>query len=383
MNNNSIIVTIKKEIRSILRDKKTLITLLIFPILIPTMIFLYAYMYDSQNKDEFYTIAMDYKLNNTEKSLLHECHLKPKYYKDLSSMKKAYSKGKVSSYISYKKESKKYMIYTNKDSEEGMYVANYITAYLDSYNNYLAKLYLIGEDVNVDKAYNNFSYEIKNLKGENFILNMIFSISFTYIIMSIVLAATNMATSATAVEKENGTLETILTFPVKASELITGKYLATTITSLIASLIGLVLTIISIAIAASSFDLFKTISFSISSLTIIIGIITCIAASLFISGMAILITSFAKTYKEAQSSSQVLSIITIIPMLISMMDIDISIKYYLIPIANYVQLLMDIFAGNFNYINISIVFISSIIYVVIVIKYITIQYKSEKVLFGN
>ena len=275
------------------------------------------------------------------------------------------------------------MIYTNKDSEEGMYVANYITAYLDSYNNYLAKLYLIGEDVNVDKAYNNFSYEIKNLKGENFILNMIFSISFTYIIMSIVLAATNMATSATAVEKENGTLETILTFPVKASELITGKYLATTITSLIASLIGLVLTIISIAIAASSFDLFKTISFSISSLTIIIGIITCIAASLFISGMAILITSFAKTYKEAQSSSQVLSIITIIPMLISMMDIDISIKYYLIPIANYVQLLMDIFAGNFNYINISIVFISSIIYVVIVIKYITIQYKSEKVLFGN
>ena len=201
--------------------------------------------------------------------------------------------------------------------------------------------------------------------------------------MSIVLAATNMATSATAVEKENGTLETILTFPVKASELITGKYLATTIVGLIASLIGLILTIISIIIASSTFELFKTITFSITPLTIIIGIITCIAASLFISGLSLAITSFAKTYKEAQSSSQVLSILTVIPMMVSLMDIDITTKYYLIPIANYVQLLMDIFGRKFNYLNILIVFLSSIIYVIIVIKYIIKQYKSEKVLFAN
>lgn len=383
MNKNSIIVTIKKEIRSILRDRKTLITLLVFPILIPMMIFLYSYIYDNQSKDEFYTVAVDYSLNTTEKSLFHDCHLKSKYYKNISLMKKAYEKGKVSGYISYDKSLKKYIIYTNKDSEDGMYVSNYVTTYLDAYNNYLAKLYLTGEDIDVNKAYNNFSYEFKNLEGENFILNIIFSISFTYIIMSIVLASTNMATSATAVEKENGTLETILTFPLNANELIAGKYLATTIVSFIASLIGLILTIVSIAIASSTFELFKTISFSISPLTIIIGIIICIAASLFISGMSIAITSFAKTYKEAQSSSQVLSIITIIPMMTSIMDISITTKYYLIPIANYVQLLMDIFSGNFNYLNITIVFLSSILYVIIVIIYIIKQYKSEKVLFGN
>ena len=383
MNKNSIIVTIKKEIRSILRDKKTLITLLFFPILIPIMIFLYSYIYDNQNQDEYYKVAVDYKLNTTEKSLLHDCHLTPKYYKNLSLMKKSYSKGKVSGYISYNEQEKKYIIYTNKDSEEGMYITNYVTTFLDSYNNYLAKLYLTGEDIDVDKAYNNFTYDFKNLEGENFILNIIFSISFTYIIMSIVLASTNMATSATAVEKENGTLETILTFPVKASELITGKYLATTIVGLIASLIGLILTIISILIASSTFDLFKTISLSISPLTIIIGIITCIAASLFISGLSLAITSFAKTYKEAQSSSQVLSILTVIPMMVSLMDIDITTKYYLIPIANYVQILMDIFGGKFNYLNILVVLVSSIIYVIIVIKYIINQYKSEKVLFAN
>ena len=383
MNKNSIIITIKKELRSILRYKKNLIPLLVFPILIPLMIFLYSYIYDNQTQDEFYNIAVNYELNTTEKSLLKDCYLNPKYYKSLSSMKKAYKENEVSGYIDYNKEKNTYTIYTNKDSEEGMYVANYVTTYLDSYNNYLAKLYLTGEDIDIDKAYNNFDYKIKNLDGENFILEIIFSISFTYIIMSIVLAGTNMATSATAVEKENGTLETLLTFPVKASELIIGKYLATVIVGLIASLIGLILTIGSISIASHLFEMFKTINFSINIETILIGIITCISASLFISGLSIAVTSFAKTYKEAQSSSQVLSILTVIPMMVSLIGIKINTIYYLIPIANYVQLLMDIFSKNFNYLNISIVLISSIIYVIVVISYIIAQYKSEKVLFGE
>ena len=382
MNKKSIIITIKKEIRSMLRDKKTLITLLLFPLFIPMLIFLYSYIYDNQTQDEFYNIAINYEPNTTEKSILKECFLTPKYYKDINSMKESYNEGKVTAYIDYNKEEKKYTIYTNQDSEEGMYVSNYITTYLDSYNNYLAKLYLTGEDIDVDKVYNNFTYKFKNLEGENFMLELIFSMAFTYIIMSIVLASTNMATSATAVEKENGTLETLLTFPIKSSELVIGKYLACVISSIVASLIGLLLTIGSIIIASNIFTVFKTINFEINILTIIIGIITCISASLFISGLAIAITSFAKTYKEAQSSSQVLSIITVVPMMISIMSIKITNIYYLIPIANYVQLLMDIFSKEFNIINILIVLVSSIFYVIIVIFYIIKQYKEEKVLFG-
>lgn len=383
MNKNSIWITIKKELRSIFRDKKTLLTLLIFPILIPMMIFLYSYIYDNQTEEEFYNIAINYELNTTEKSILKECYLTPIYYEDIASMKKAYSNQEVLGYIDYNEEKNTYTIYTNEDSEEGMGIVSYITAYLDSYNNYLAKLYLTGEDIDVDKAYDNLSYEIKDLEGENFILEIIFSVAFTYIIMSIVLAGTNMATSATAVEKENGTLETLLTFPVKASELIIGKYLATTVVGLIASLIGLALTVGSIFITSKFFTIFETITFSISIPTILIGIITCISASLFISGLSIALTSFAKTYKEAQSSTQTLSFLTIIPMMISLVGVEMNTTYYLIPIANYVQLLMDIFSNNFNLINIITVLLSSIIYVILVIYYIIKQYKSEKVLFGE
>ena len=76
MNKKSIIITIKKEIRSIIRDKKTFLTLLVFPILIPTMIFLYAYMYNDSTKEEYYNIGINYNLNTTEKSLLNQSYLK-------------------------------------------------------------------------------------------------------------------------------------------------------------------------------------------------------------------------------------------------------------------------------------------------------------------
>ena len=382
MNKKSIIITIKKEIRSLLRDKKTLITLLVFPILIPMMISLYAYIYENQSEEKYYNIGINYNLNTTEKTIIKDCFLTPIYYEDINKMKNSYNKGKIIAYIDYNEKDKKYIIYTNQDSEEGMYATNYITSYLDSYNSYLAKLYLTGEDIDVDTIYNNFTYKFKNLEGENFMLELIFSISFTYIIASIVLASTNMATSATAVEKENGTLETLLTFPIKPSELVAGKYLACVIASTIASLIGLILTIASIIIASIFLETFKTYNFEINIITISFSLIICVAASLFISGLAIAITSFSKSYKEAQSSSQVLNVLTMIPMMISIMDIKITTLFYLIPIVNYVQILMDIFSKEFNILNIFIVLISSIIYVIIVIYIITKQYKEEKVLFG-
>lgn len=383
MNKKSIIITIKKEIRSLLRDRKTLVTLLVFPVLIPAMIFLYAYIYENQSEDKYYNIGINYKPNTTEKTIMKDCFITTIYYKNIEKMKNSYNKGKIAAYIDYNKKEKKYTIYTNQDSEDGMYATNYISSYLDSYNSYLAKLYLEGEDIDVETIYNNFTYKFENLEGENFMLELIFSIAFTYIIASIVLASTNMATSATAVEKENGTLETLLTFPIKPSELVAGKYLACVISSVIASLIGLILTIGSIFVASSFFEAFKNQNFEINTITIIFGLIICLSASLFISGLAIAITSFSKSYKEAQSSSQVLNVITMIPMMISIMDIKITTLFYLIPIVNYVQILMDIFSKEFNILNILIVLISSIIYVIIVIYIITKQYKEEKVLFGT
>ena len=59
--NKSIILTIKKELRSVFRDKKTLRNIFLIPFLIPLMIFLYGYMFDSVEKtDKVYDIGINY-----------------------------------------------------------------------------------------------------------------------------------------------------------------------------------------------------------------------------------------------------------------------------------------------------------------------------------
>ncbi|MBQ8681894.1 MAG: ABC transporter permease [Bacilli bacterium] len=377
----SIWITVKKEIRSILRDKKTLITLLAFPLLIPVMIFLYAYIYEGVEDASKYLIGVDYQPNTTEITLMEEANLEAKVYDDKEVLEKAYSKGEIAGYITYLEDEDKYYLYVNEDSEEGMYVSSYVTTYLEGYNEYLAKLYLIGEDIDVDKAYANVEYEIVDLDGENFILLMMFTVSFTYIVMSIVLATTNMATSATAVEKENGTMETILTFPIKVRDLIVGKYLATVIMGILSSLIGLVLTLGSLEIATNSFEVFEDINFTFDMVSILVAILVVVLASCFIAGLSIAVTSMAKTYKEAQSMSSTLNMLTIIPMFISLMGMEIEKWYYLVPILNYTQVLMDIFSGNLDLISILMVILSSVICVVLVITYILKQYRTERVLF--
>ena len=377
----SIWITVKKEIRSILRDKKTLITLLAFPLLIPVMIFLYAYIYEGVEDASKYLIGVDYQPNTTEITLMEEANLEAKVYDDKEVLEKAYSKGEIAGYITYLEDEDKYYLYVNEDSEEGMYVSSYVTTYLEGYNEYLAKLYLIGEDIDVDKAYANVEYEIVDLDGENFILLMMFTVSFTYIVMSIVLATTNMATSATAVEKENGTMETILTFPIKVRDLIVGKYLATVIMGILSSLIGLVLRLGSLEIATNSFEVFEDINFTFDMVSILVAILVVVLASCFIAGLSIAVTSMAKTYKEAQSMSSTLNMLTIIPMFISLMGMEIEKWYYLVPILNYTQVLMDIFSGNLDLISILMVILSSVICVVLVITYILKQYRTERVLF--
>lgn len=379
---SSIIITIKKELRSMFRDKKTMITILAFPLLIPVMIFLYGYMYDATEDTTKYKIGINYEPNTTEISLMSEANLEYKIYEDKNTLIDAYDNKEISGYIEYDKNESKYYLYVNEDSEEGMYVSSYAISYLEGYNNYLAELYLIGEDIDVDKAYNNINYEVVDLDGENFILVMMFTVSFTYIIMAIVMATSNMATTATAVEKENGTMETLLTFPIKIKDLVIGKYLATVIMGFISSIVGLILTLGSLVIATNYFEVFKDISFNFNIISVFISILVVILASLFISGLSILVTSFAKSYKEAQSMCSTLNMLTVIPMFITILGMEINRWYYLIPILNYTQILMDIFSGNIDIIAILMIIISSIIYVVIVIAYILKQYKYEKVLFS-
>lgn len=383
MNKNMVKITIKKELRSIFRDKKTVTLIFAFPLLIAFFIFLLSSTYEnSVNDKEIYNVAVNYQLTDIEKTLTKENQLKTKYYASLKEMEKAFKKDKVSAYIYYDKEKNTYTIYSD-EGMTGISASGFATSYLESYNTYLGNKYLLDHDIDPEEVYNNFLVKTKYIEGENYLLQTILSLAFTYIIIAIAMASSSLATSATAVEKEQGTLETLLTFPVTSKELITGKYLATVIISLFASLFGYIITLASLIIAKGKYKVYEDINLFINPENVIIGILICLAASLLIAGLAILLTAHSKSYKEAQMASQVLTMITIIPMFISMLNIPIISKlYYAIPVLSHVQILMDIFTTKINYNNIILCLLSSIIISIIIIDIIIKKFKSEKVLFS-
>lgn len=383
MNKKMVKITIKKELRSIFRDKKTVTLIFVFPLLIAFFIFLLSSTYEtSVNNKEIYNVAINYEITDVEKKIVKENQLKTKYYDSLDKMEKDFKNSKVSAYVYYDKDKNTYIIYSD-EGMKGMTASSYITSYLDAYNTYLGNKYLLENNINPEDVYNNFTIKTELVEGENYILQTVLSLAFTYVIIAIAMASSSLATSATAVEKEQGTLETLLTFPVTSKELITGKYLATVIMSLFASLFGYIITLASLIIAKGKYKVYEDINLFINPENIIIGILICLAASLLIAGLAILLTAHSKSYKEAQMASQVLTMITIIPMFISMLNIPIISKlYYVIPILSHVQILMDIFTTKISYNNIILCLLSSIIISIIIINIIIKKFKSEKVLFS-
>lgn len=380
--NKNILITLKKELRSIFRDKKTLLRMLLFPLIIPAMIMLYGIMYDNMDKEEnTYQIGLNYEMSENEKEIAKGLNIEFIHYEEDNDLKEAYQKGKIEGYLTYKDN--KYTIYTNQGNTSGLTVNALLGEYLESYNTYLTNSYLVEEGIDLEKAYNHFEVEYEDLSSTDYFLQLILTISLTYIIMSICLSASNMATSATAAEKENGTLETILTFPIKKTELIIGKYLASVIIGFITAFIGLVLMIVSLYVAKDTYTTFENFHLIIDWKTIIGSIITIFSASLFIAGAALSLTCFSKTYKEAQSASQMLNMLSIVPMFISLIEIKLNYFYYLIPICNYEQTMMDLFTNNISIINLFITFLSTIVYIIIVIIYIIKAYNSEKILFTN
>ena len=377
-----IFITIKKELRSIFRDRKSIVRMFLFPLIIPAMIIFYGILYDNiDNEEVTYTVGVNYEISEVEKQIADTLNIQYKEYNTKKELENAYQEKQIGGYLIY--EDNNYTIYTDQSATSGMTINALLTEYLENYSQYLTNQYLTEEGIDLDKAYNHFTYESQDIGESNYFLQVILLVSITYIIMSICLSTSNMATSTTAAEKENGTLETILTFPIKRTELLIGKYLSSAIIGFITSLIGLILMIISLYYSKENYNVFSTINLSIDLSTIIISIIIIFLASFFIASIAFALTCYSKTYKEAQSASQLLNMISIIPMFVNLFETKITYYYYLIPICNYEQILIDLFSNNITLTNLLLTIISTFIYIVVVITYIIKAYNSEKILYSN
>lgn len=373
---------LKKELKELFRDKKSLAMMLVIPIMIPLLIIGLSAVFNMEmNKsvEEYNKIGFSYELTETEKSIASDLEIEA-VTKETSELEKDYKNGVIDLYVT--KEDNNYVI--NGDNNDNTTYALYLTnKFFEIYKEYLQREYLTNKKINGDEVINiiNVSENIK--EADNFFASYITTYGFLFIIMAITVSATYPATDTTAGEKERGTLETLLTFPIKAKEIIVGKFLCVTLSSIITGLLSLVFLMISLNIAGNSFKIYEGMSLMLSFNSIIYSIIVIIAYSFLISGLCIAIASKSKTFKEAQSALTPLTFISFFPGMVAfMVNIKSSALLSMVPFLNFTLLFEDITNNNTSALNLILMIVSTIVIIGVVLAIIIRQYKSEKVLFN-
>ena len=380
---NKTLLILKKELREVFRDKKSLAMMLIIPVLIPLIIIGMSALFESETSTDVNTynkIGFNYELSDIELEILDSLEIDYSI-NDTDALEEEFNKQEINSYII--KEKNHYVINYDSANIESSGSASLAESFLETYKSVLEENYLSNNNVDVSEFNNLLTYEEKTQEQQNYFANYIVNYAFLFILMAITVSATYPATDATAGEKERGTLETLLTFPIKSKDIIIGKLLSVTLSSIITGVLGLILSVLAILYVGNTYDIYSGTEL-LNAPIIIYALIIIIAYSIMISGLCIAIASMSKSFKEAQSALTPLTFIAFFPgMIVFMIDISNNAILSLIPFINFSMIFTDVTNNNLNILYLILMFISTIVIITIVITYIIRQYKSEKILFNE
>jgi sodium transport system permease protein len=187
----------------------------------------------------------------------------------------------------------------------------------------------------------------------------------------------------TAGEKERGTLETILTSPATKSEIVLGKFLTVSLIALITGLLNLGSMMATFAFGIFS-EVSEAIQIKIPASYMIIMLVCMVPLAVFFSGVMMAISSFARSFKEAQNFVTPFYLVATLPAMISSIPgIRLEGFWLTFPIANVVLLFKELMLGILSWQHILIVFFSMTFLASIAIFAAIKLFGREEVLFGE
>ena len=379
---SNILTGLLKELKVIFRDKKFLTMLILYPFLIPAFIIGMGYMYDAMQNKEEVKIGVNYELKDTEKEIFEQNNENTKaVYKTKDELKTSYENGEMLGYIVL--EDNTYYLYFDLSSTKALYAFESISNYLEQYNKYLASNYLVENNINPDNVFNIVKMEVKDQakEGTNMFTVMLLPMVGAYLVMILVYITGFIANDIIAGEKERGTFETVLTFPLKSTEIIGSKLLAIVTGNLTSGILSLAFTIPALSYATKTFDCFKDMKVDFGAGVIALTIVVLLILSFMVGILNIFLVGKSKSFKEAQSKSTVLAFLGMLPGFMGMIGQEVSYLFYCFPIVNGSQLINDVILGNFTINNFLVFAGSSILVIALLLVIVSKQYKDEKALF--
>jgi len=208
------------------------------------------------------------------------------------------------------------------------------------------------------------------------------------VIMMIILMSGGTVISSMALEKENKTLETLLTLPVKRTSIVTGKIVASASIGLFMALIYM----IGFGNYMQSFQMSGGLNLADFGLTLSTFDQILIGISLFVTliaglSLSMLLGTFAKNYKSAQTLTFPVTALALVPMFLTMFkDFDtlpIALKGFVfaIPFSHPMMAPRLLLFDEYTTVIVGIIYVT--IFAIISISYIAWIFKTDKLLTGS
>ena len=197
------------------------------------------------------------------------------------------------------------------------------------------------------------------------------------------------AMDLTAGEKERGTMETILCSPVARTDLVLGKFLMVLTASLTAALIsmismGLTFVVGGILMGATRMTAAAKAGplpmLDPAGLLLVLAMVLPVAV--LFSAVLLALSLFAKTIKEASSYVSPMIMLIIIPAMMGLMPgVELNARLALVPILNIALVSKELVSGVFHWQYLALIFGSTCVYAAAALAFCVHLFNREEVLF--
>lgn len=373
----------KKELKTLFRDKKTLITMFLPVLLYPVMIlFLFGVMNIVQGnaQDEVLRLYVHSDVHEAFKAeLANDPAIDVIEFQEGSGTVQTHAILEVASLG----DTRSYVLqfHSNDDSSNRLRhlverrYQQFKEAHLDS------QLKPLGLDTVYKSLVTVQTEDISGDESDKFGA-MLLGMILPFIVVLYGIVGTNLFSSdLSAGEKERATLETIFSVPVKRHEIITGKLLACTSVGLLSGAINLIaLFPMAFALTAS----IPGINISISIFQFLYMFLHLLPIMVLCSALFIAVGFFANTYQESQSYASFLLILLMGLTYIYMIpDLEGNPMMYFVPITNAMLLMKEALFGNYELLPNLQVFAINIGLSIASLVAMHVVFKTDWIVFGG
>lgn len=265
-------------------------------------------------------------------------------------------------------------IYYNSTEAESTKLYSIVVSILDSYEASMANKF----DVNMGE-------ESFDLASKEDVTGQMFAMMLPMLLMTFMYSGCiALAPEAIAGEKERGTIATLLVTPMKRSALALGKIISLSCIALLSGLSSFVGTMLSLpALMGGEMSGMSTSVYKVSDYLLLLGII--LSTVLILVSAISVISAFAKSVKEAATTTSPLMILVMVLGLVPMFggSTEKSLATFLIPLYNSVQSMQGIFSFTYEPVQVLLTIVINILTAGVLAWILTILFNNEKVMFSK